>query len=129
PAALASGGSRAVERDYVMAPPAPARQSTADAHAKSEGCLSCHTATDSASMHASPAVILGCTDCHGGDAGAFRPDGAERGDDRYVAAMERAHVLPRYPDDWHRPSSANPERTYTLLNREAREFIRFTNPS
>ncbi|HEX7036222.1 MAG TPA: hypothetical protein VF210_10630 [Pseudomonadales bacterium] len=129
PAALASEASRAVERDYVMAPPAPARQSAADAHAKSEGCLSCHSATDSASMHASRAVILGCTDCHGGDADVVRPDGAKRGDTRYAAAMERAHVLPRYPDDWHMPSSANPERTYTLLNREAREFIRFTNPS
>ena len=38
-------------------------------------------------------------------------------------------MLPRYPASWHFPSSANPERTYTLLNREAPEFIRFTNPS
>ena len=43
--------------------------------------------------------------------------------------MEQAHVLPRYPHTWHYPSSANPERSYTLLNREAPEFTRFVNPS
>ena len=37
-------------------------------------------------------------------------------------------MLPRFPDAWHYPSSANPERTYTLLNKEAPEFIRFINP-
>ena len=41
--------------------------------------------------------------------------------------MNRAHVLPRYPDRW--PSSANPKRTYTLLNKESPEFVRFVNPS
>jgi hypothetical protein len=127
--ALAAAGPKAVERDYRMAPAAPARQTAEDVHAKSEGCLSCHTATDSASMHQSPAVRLGCTDCHGGDATVALPAGAARGESRYDAIMEQAHVLPRYPDAWHYPSSANPERTYTLLNREAREFIRFTNPS
>ena len=43
--------------------------------------------------------------------------------------MAKAHVLPSYPDDWHYPHSANPEQTYTLLNREAKEFVRFVNPS
>jgi len=43
--------------------------------------------------------------------------------------MEAAHVLPRYPASWHYPSSANPARTYTLLNRESPEFVRFINPS
>lgn len=130
PAALqASEGPRAVERDYDMAPPAPARQTAEAAHAKSEGCLSCHSATDSASMHVSPAVRLGCTDCHGGDATVSAAAGLTRDDEAYRSAMDRAHVLPRYPDAWHYPSSAMPERTYTLLNREAREFIRFTNPS
>ena len=38
-------------------------------------------------------------------------------------------MQPRYPDSWHYPSSANPERSYTLLNRESPEFIRFVNPS
>ena len=30
---------------------------------------------------------------------------------------------------WHFPSSANPKQSYTLLNREAPEFVRFVNPS
>src|SRR3979411_824385 len=42
------------------------RQSQDDVDAKSAGCQSCHTATDSASMHKSPAVRIGCTDCPGG---------------------------------------------------------------
>src|SRR3546814_12904250 len=46
-----------------------------------------------------------------------------------LAARDKAHVLPRYPESWHYPSSANPKRTYTLLNREAPEFVRFVNPS
>ena len=46
----------------------------------------------------------------------------------YVAAREGAHVLPRYPASWNYPSSANPQRSYTLLNKEAPEFIRFVNP-
>ena len=41
--------------------------------------------------------------------------------------LEHAHVLSRFPERW--PTSANPERTYTLLNRESPEFVRFVNPS
>src|SRR5437868_6868636 len=52
----------------VIAAPAPASQTVEEAHAKSIGCLSCHTASDRATMHQNPAVILGCTDCHGGNA-------------------------------------------------------------
>ncbi|MCX7676180.1 MAG: cytochrome c3 family protein, partial [Alteraurantiacibacter sp.] len=40
-----------------------------------------------------------------------------------------AHVLPTLPESWHFPSSANPERSYSLLNREAPEYVRFVNPS
>ncbi|MFW6094284.1 MAG: hypothetical protein ACODAC_09945 [Pseudomonadota bacterium] len=122
-----SAAPKAVERDYQTAPPAPASQSAEEVAAKSDGCVSCHTETDSKTMHANPAVKLGCTDCHGGDASVFAD--SERGTDAYVAAREAAHVLPRYPDAWEYPSSANPERTYTLLNDEAPEFVRFINPS
>jgi hypothetical protein len=120
---FASEAEHAVERDYVTAPPAPARQTSADVDAKSKGCMSCHSESDAPSMHASPAVRLGCTDCHGGDASVFATDAKD------AAARDRAHVLPMYPESWHFPSSANPERTYTLLNRESPEFIRFVNPS
>lgn len=47
----------------------------------------------------------------------------------YQSALDQAHVQPLYPEAWHYPSSANPERSYTLLNEESREFVRFINPS
>jgi len=118
-----------VEREYSYTPPAPKTQSPDEALVKSTGCLTCHTDTDSMSMHASPGVVLGCTDCHGGNANAGKPFEAQKGDDAYQAALNKAHVLPSYPKDWNFPSSANPEISYTLLNREAAEFVRFVNPS
>jgi hypothetical protein len=161
----ASEGEKPREIVYRETPAAPAAQTRAEAETKSAGCRSCHTATDAATMHASPAVVLGCTDCHGGDASVFLPAGVTSGRDEqarvgheassaghgssghgavaegeagehqgpaydpaYLDVLERAHVLPRYPHAWNWPSSATPERTYTLLNREAPEFIRFVNP-
>jgi hypothetical protein len=118
-----------VSRIYVTAPPAPAYQTEGDVRRKSIGCLSCHTASDASSMHLNPAVRLGCTDCHGGNASAEIGAGVTRGTDVYRRTFEAAHVLPRYPRAWRYPSSANPPRTYTLLNRESPEFIRFINPS
>jgi hypothetical protein len=127
----------AVPRAYVAAPSAPSEQARSAADAKSAGCLTCHEATDQPTMHASPAVVLGCTDCHGGDAKVRWSGGAvspllkrARSDDAasYPGTRDRAHVLPRYPGAWQHPSSANPERTYALLNRESPEFIRFMNP-
>ncbi len=108
---------------------APARQSVMDEARKSFGCVSCHTATDRHTMHANPGVVLGCTDCHGGDAGVAKPANATHqgdGRDQYLKAMAAAHVRPRVAGAW--TSSANPQLSYTLLNREAREFIRFVNP-
>jgi hypothetical protein len=127
--ALAAGPAAPIERHYVTAPPSPEEQSPEAAASKSQGCLSCHTQTDNATMHGSQAVNLGCTDCHGGDASVSLTDGSKRGDGSYQKIMDVAHVLPRYPSEWHYPSSANPQRSYTLLNREAPEFIRFMNPS
>jgi hypothetical protein len=114
------------------APPAPVVQSAHEVTAKSAGCMTCHTATDRHTMHANPAVLLGCADCHGGNAGIEKPSGSEylgRGDADFRAAMARAHVEPRFPRLWRSPASANPERSYTLLNRERPEFVRFVNPS
>ncbi|MEZ5462295.1 hypothetical protein [Dokdonella sp.] len=123
---LASGGGpEAVERDYVTAPNAPAFQTWAQADEKSAGCVTCHTDSDRKTMHASPAVVLGCTDCHGGNASVNAPAGGREGVE-YRTAMDSAHVLPRFPDEW--PSSANPERSYTWLLKEAPEFVRFVNP-
>ncbi len=127
--ALALGDDEPVARRYAVTPAAPARQTAEDVRGKSLGCTSCHTATDHATMHVNPAVLLGCTDCHGGDAKVAKPQGAEPTDAAYRTAAEAAHVLPRYPKAWNYPSSAHPERTYTLLNREAPEFVRFINPA
>ncbi len=126
--AIAAEKEKARKIEYPIYAPAPLRQSQADAGEKSSGCVSCHTASDAANMHRSPSVILGCTDCHGGSADVVKPEGPDNGEG-YAAARDRAHVLPLYPESWHYPSSANPERSYTLLNRESREFIRFVNPS
>jgi len=80
-------------------------------------------------MHKSAAVVLGCVDCHGGDATVTAAAGLAKGSAQYAALRDKAHVLPRYPKSWHFPSSANPQESYTLLNREAPQFVRFVNPS
>lgn len=134
----ASEGEKAVKVVYRFTPPAPREQpgaTLAEREAavleKSKGCYSCHTQTDAPSMHATPAVQLGCTDCHGGDATSPAAFGnAKLGyDNPYnIAAMALAHPQPTLPGSWGH-SSANPQRSYTLLNKEAPEFIRFVNPS
>jgi hypothetical protein len=126
--AIASGPEKPVARSYAVFPPAPEKQTVAEADAKSSGCVSCHTATDRHTMHQNPGVIIGCTDCHGGDARVVLPPGVTGNAPGYRAALEKAHVLPRYPQAWDWPSSATPQRSYTLLNRESPEFVRFMNP-
>lgn len=86
------------------------RQSKQDASIKSQSCIHCHT--DVGTMHAPNTVNIGCVDCHGGNPYVFNKSGS--------------HVTPRYPDMW--PTSANPVRSYTLLNHESPEFVRFVNP-
>jgi hypothetical protein len=127
----AAEGEKPIKRDYsrVTAPPAPARQSFEEMMGKSEGCLSCHVSTDAPTMHLTPAVQLGCTDCHGGDVSVVGDPQLPHDHPDYVAARDLAHVLPKYPESWHWPSSANPKRSYALLNIESPEFVRFVNPS
>src|SRR5215467_7142192 len=91
--ALGDSGSRG-------AAPAPERQSVEEADAKSAGCISCHTATDRHTMHQNPGVVLGCADCHGGDARVRVAADAKREDRAYRDALQQAHVLPRYPRAW-----------------------------
>lgn len=96
-----------------------------DAKAASIGCMDCHSGIDSTSMHNNPAVIIGCTHCHGGDA-SVRAGKFIKDDKNYVAAKLKAHVAPKYPENW--PSSRNPERSYANLLKEPAEFIKFVNP-
>jgi hypothetical protein len=102
---------------YLLTPADEARRSalsqqTAEqAMAKSIGCVGCHQ--NVVDMHNDlETVRLGCADCHGGDPCA--------------TTKEAAHVRPVFAEVW--ASSANPVRTYTLLNYESPEFIRFVNP-
>src|SRR5437868_4265262 len=133
--AFASDDEHPIERNYVAAPVAPAFQTWDDAQKKSTGCVSCHTQSDRKTMHATEAVVLGCTDCHGGDASVYAPPGDAKSADStdkagwsaaYLAQMDKAHVLPRFPAHWQ--GSANPQRSYTALLKESPEFVRFINP-
>ena len=87
-----------------------AQQSPAEAFRKSQGCVVCHQ--NSHDPHGSKAIHLGCVDCHGGDPCA--------------TTKERAHPAARFPEAWK--SSANPVRSYALLNHESPDFVRFVNP-
>jgi hypothetical protein len=100
------------------------RTARARADALSRGCLSCHAGIEP--IHATGTVQVGCAECHGGDPTAIRPAGEAPGSDLYEALRRQAHVQPLYPERW--PSSANPERTYTLLLQESPDFVRFINP-
>lgn len=115
-----------------MAPAAPAKQAPTQAAAKSQGCESCHQydsrSNDHRTMHANPGVVLGCTDCHGGNATINKPANTSQGDKVYSDAMWGAHVSPGSYLQWNGPSSANPKGSYTKLNRQTPEFIRFMNP-
>jgi hypothetical protein len=113
------GEAIAGNEPYLSAMPLPvdgeasylSQQTEAEAMAKSAGCIACHQGV--VDMHNNlDTVRLGCSDCHGGDPCA--------------TTKEQAHVRPVYGDVW--ATSANPVRTYTLLNYESPEFIRFVNP-
>ena len=86
------------------------QQTAEEARAKSWGCIACHEGAHD--PHAKGTVRLGCTDCHGGNANCDK--------------KEQAHVNPVFYNAW--TSSANPVRSYTLLNQESPAFIQFVNP-
>lgn len=101
---------------------------------KAEGCVTCHGQTEAMHQYGlddngeavrlthvkadgTDAQGLTCTACHGGNPAA--------------TTAEAAHVQPRFPDAWKRNgklSSANPERSLSLIEKESWEFVRFVNP-
>jgi len=99
------------DAEHALPTPNWIDQSQAEADKKSRGCLECHVGSES--MHASPHVVLGCTDCHGGNPASG-------------LKQTQAHVAPRNPVFWQ--SSANPNDSTVLLNHESAEFIQFVNP-
>lgn len=139
-----AAGEKIPQKSYTMAPNAPERQTAQQAFEKTEGCMSCHTQTDEHTMHANPGVVLGCTDCHGGDAtvkwngpeqkqGTLAYDHTRAAREKgfvpeYRAALDKAHIAPQNEKFWNYPSSANPKRSYAKLNKEHPAYIRFINP-
>jgi hypothetical protein len=121
-----SEGVHLVEREYVDFPAAPARQPQTLADTKSAGCTTCHEKTEQPTMHTNPGVVLGCADCHGGNATVRRGE-AQPGTPAYVAAMEQAHVLPRDITIFGR-SSANPPSSFARMAKEHPAYVRFVNP-
>src|SRR5262245_6291248 len=99
-AVIALGGAGLLlppPRGSAQAPVSPlSSQTQGDADRKSVGCVSCHTQSDAKTMHASASVKLGCTDCHGGNAGV-KAAGA-KGSKEYEEAQHQAHVPPKNED-------------------------------
>ena len=85
-------------------------QSRHAAMAKSFSCIQCHT--DVGHMHPINSIEIGCTDCHGGNATTME--------------IEKSHVQANFPPAWK--GGGNPVRSYTILNHESPEFVRFMNP-
>jgi hypothetical protein len=83
---------------------------------------------DSATMHATGTVRLGCTDCHGGNAEIVLPAGVaqERGSTQYQELTKQAHPRPRFRENAR--TSANPVRAYTQWLKEDADYIKFINP-
>jgi hypothetical protein len=107
-------------------------QTSEEVEAKNIGCVSCHTQTDAPTMHLSRAVRLACVDCHGGNGEVTLPKDLSPESPGYEEAKTKAHVLPQNPEAWKgadgKYSSRNPPGSYTALNKESPEFIRFINP-
>ena len=122
PAASANqnGASTQVQSQSLVNQP----QSEADR--KNAGCISCHTQTDEATMHATGTVRLACTDCHGGNSGILISTVVKSGSTEYDQAKRAAHPQPRDPGLANR--SANPVRAYTQWLKESPEYVRFVNP-
>ena len=121
-----ASASEGVVEDLQQATPQPsaiAKQSQEEADKKSVGCLTCHT-PDTKSMHPTE-VRAGCTDCHGGNAGAMRDKGMSRESSQFADIQRQAHVQPRL-DIWR--TSGNPASVWEQSIKESPEYIRFVNP-
>jgi len=101
-------------------------QSQADADRKSAGCVSCHTDTDSRTMHTTDTVRLGCVDCHGGDANIAITPGTPAKSAEYDQAKKTAH--PRSRIEEFARTSANPVGAYAKWLKEDPKYIAFINP-
>lgn len=78
----------------------------------SRSCIQCHEGIESMHGDGDGQVGVTCVGCHGGNGSEFE--------------KKKAHVKPRNKDIFK--TSANPPHSYTALNNESVEFIRFMNP-
>ncbi|HET9698435.1 MAG TPA: hypothetical protein VFP40_16300 [Terriglobales bacterium] len=92
---------------------------------RNTGCMSCHTQTDSASMHPTNTVHIACVDCHGGNGEIKVADGAKADSREYQDAKNKAHVL---PSKLKMEGGAVPPRVYAGWLKESAEYVRFVNP-
>src|SRR5271154_2519872 len=116
---IASPPSTGTRRPLTRLGESPVQAATASA-----GCLSCHTGIEHPNMHAEETVVLGCADCHGGNA-TVQAAGAKDSKE-YEAAKRLAHVQPKFAEDAAR--GGHPIRVYTRWLRESLEWVRFVNP-
>jgi hypothetical protein len=101
------------------------KQTLEDVQAKSAGCQTCHTSTDSSTMHVSQSVRLGCTDCHGGDATVRVDTNLSTTSEEYRTAKNKAHPRAKVLAN---ENSQNPIRAYTSWLKEDWNYVKFVNP-
>jgi len=101
-------------------------QSQAEADRKSAGCITCHVSTDSATMHPTGTVRLGCGDCHGGKFDVRLPAGTAIGSAVYEQTKLQAHAQPLQSE--LAGSEEGLVRPYTRWLRENLDYLRFVNP-
>jgi len=126
--ARADEGAATASQSSAPCDPTAARtnlwgMTASEARCRSLGCLDCHQGVED--MH-NGKVNLGCIDCHGGHAEVRLAPGAQKGSPEYKDAERKAHIQPRLTELWK--TSANPQRSAALLNKESAEFVRFVNP-
>ena len=103
--------------------------------ADDSGCKSCHQGVEPSHVNikGQEDPVISCVYCHGGKGDVKAPAGEQMGATGYEKAKNEAHVQPKYPKKWQdaktkKQTSANPVRSYELLNQEDPKFIRFINP-
>ena len=89
------GMGEAFPRIYHEMVPAPFSQNAATAQLKTAGCQTCHAKAEHKTMHKAPSVVLGCTDCHGGNANV------QWAGDLWVAPEASDASAERYADKDH----------------------------
>ncbi len=97
-----------------------------EAQQRSVGCVSCHNPMDSATMHTTGTVRLGCTDCHGGNAEIALTAGMAQASPQYHKLVKQAHPRSRFEKNAR--TAANPIRAYTDWLKENADYIKFVNP-